>query len=189
MDILLQVFSAMSFPVVFSVALVALVLFFVFNGEKKPQQKQQPGIQQSGTQYPKAVKDNDPHFDALLAQNAIFLRTGVGGFVEVVGESNYQDNIRQIPSNMRENFWVQLSPEPTNPHDKKAIAVLYNGLTLGYLSREEAREFHKVNAETLGEGRPIAATAKTIGGSREKPSFGILLDFDASGKRYKRPMR
>lgn len=128
----------------------------------------------------------DPHYPELVERKAIFIRGGVGGFWDVVGESNYHQTIKAIPKAARENFWAELRPEPENPHDEMAIAVLYRGKTIGYLPRDDARLFHRINAETIQEGRPIAVQAKTTGGTSEKPNFGILLDFDHQGRRYKR---
>ena len=55
----------------------------------------------------------------------------------VVGESHYQDALRRIagPGAVRHYCGAMLIPEPKNPHDNMAVAVMAVGRRVGYLSR------------------------------------------------------
>ncbi len=124
----------------------------------------------------------EPDQPQTLPENAIRLGGGVGGFIEVVGESRYQEACQkarasgQTVGNYRE-FWAALEPEPTNPADSEAVRVHLDGQTLGYLTRGDARTFRKTHVEAISSGRPVFCHARPIGGSRDKPTIGIMLDF------------
>ena len=48
--------------------------------------------------------------------------------LEIVGESAYQDHIRQVSRRAGGgDFEILLRPEPRNPHDANAVAVLADG--------------------------------------------------------------
>jgi hypothetical protein len=118
----------------------------------------------------------------VLPENAIRLGGRVGGFVEVVGESNYQGALREMRASaeMRrasDELWAGLEPEPTNPHDPNAVRVHFDGQTVGYLCRADAKEFLKTHIEAIESGRPIFCRARLIGGTFDKPRLGIMLDF------------
>jgi hypothetical protein len=55
----------------------------------------------------------------------------------VKGESHYQANIRRVAVPGKP---VHLVPEPTNPYDRNAVRVDCDGLCIGYIPREQARE-------------------------------------------------
>lgn len=66
---------------------------------------------------------------------------------EVVGESNYQHALRALantpaPDDDKTGIAI-LVPEDDNPHDNKAVKVTVQGLTIGYLSREDARSYRR----------------------------------------------
>ena len=118
----------------------------------------------------------------VLPENPIRLKCAVGGFVEVVGECYHEANIRRArrSAEPREHFhlfWAGLEHEPNNRADPNAVKVHFNGLTLGYLSRSDARTFLKAHRAALGSGRPIVCEARILGGTREKPNLGVFLDF------------
>jgi hypothetical protein len=54
-----------------------------------------------------------------------------------------------------------------------AVAVQIDGLTVGYLCRTDARRYQR---RLLTLERPLVVPAKLIGGTDDKPSFGVLLD-------------
>ena len=54
----------------------------------------------------------------------------------VKGESSYQDNIRRVTLGKN----VDLVPEPNNQYDKNAVRIDVDGLTIGYIPREQAKE-------------------------------------------------
>ena len=53
------------------------------------------------------------------------------------GEASYQRNIRRVAAPGK---LVALVDEPTNPYDKNAVRVDVDGLTIGYVPREHAKE-------------------------------------------------
>jgi hypothetical protein len=66
----------------------------------------------------------------------------------VVGESFYQENLRSIVGLTVEDGDVEdveavLVLEDVNPHDKNAVRIDVCGLTVGYLSRENAKSYRK----------------------------------------------
>lgn len=66
---------------------------------------------------------------------------------EVVGESNYQHALSALAENTHpdeEKTGIAiLVPEDNNPYDNKAVRVIVQGLTIGYLSREDARSYRR----------------------------------------------
>src|SRR5690606_12065765 len=70
---------------------------------------------------------------------------GEYGF-EVVGESHRQDALSAIcggPCEEGHELYctATLRPEPTNPHDRNAVAVDIDGRHVAYLSRSDAVDF------------------------------------------------
>ena len=105
--------------------------------------------------------------------------------LEVVGESHYQRHLKVLSGHCLKKggdseLIAKLHYENTNPHDKKAIRVVINGRTVGYLSRKDARLFRK-RIEKVGlEGLIISCNAEILGGKRvglfKKTDFGVWLD-------------
>jgi hypothetical protein len=94
------------------------------------------------------------------------------GFLGVVGESQYQPALLGVAK--RGRFCeAALIPEPDNPFDVNAVVVQINGATVGYLPRSHARRYQR---RLLTLAQPIRCPAKLIGGTHDKPSFGVLLD-------------
>lgn len=67
---------------------------------------------------------------------------------DVVGENFRELHISKViggrPTRDQEIVWegvAELVPEPDNPHDSKAVSVRVNGLIVGYLDREAARDY------------------------------------------------
>ncbi len=112
--------------------------------------------------------DGDGHFD-----------------LEVVGVSCYQRHLRVLSNRYSKKggereLIARLHYENTNPQDKKAIRVVIDGGTVGYLSRKNARLFRKRIEKVRPEGLIISCDAEIIGGKRvgffKKKDFGVLLD-------------
>jgi hypothetical protein len=122
------------------------------------------------------------------------------GFVEVVGESRRQNELRRVAKaastarpfleelsgqalsrakyeDDRKWFRAVLLAEPHNPVDKKAIAVYADGVgQIGYLSRENARAYQRVFQELGRHGTSVGTCpAFLIGGEPGKPSYGAVL--------------
>lgn len=64
--------------------------------------------------------------------------------VDIVGEQSYQANLRKIagPKQERSKYvevMARVVSEPFNAYDKNAIKIEIRGLTVGYLSRDDAK--------------------------------------------------
>ena len=98
--------------------------------------------------------------------------TGHHGFINVVGELSYQDTLRSLPR----VFTVKLVPEPQNPYDSNAVAIMTEDeRTIGYLARAVARSYQ---AKLLQQPRPVTCPAKLTGGEGGKTHLGVVLDFE-----------
>lgn len=103
----------------------------------------------------------------------------------VVGESFYQDALEALGGARtergveRRNHQAALMPEPENPKDPKAIAVLIEGRLVGYLSREDAREYRPVlnlvESMDLGVGCHASLTGGWDRGSGDRGAIGVVL--------------
>lgn len=97
----------------------------------------------------------------------------------VVGESNYQEALWKVVQEIGHEVPAILQPEPNNPYDSNAIAVMAAGMVVGYLSREDAvRYLPGLLKLQASRGRPIALNAKIFGGVAGKSSLGIWLYHD-----------
>tara|TARA_R110002110_G_scaffold95455_1_gene246499 strand:- start:51868 stop:52275 length:408 start_codon:yes stop_codon:yes gene_type:complete len=111
---------------------------------------------------------------------------GPGSFdQEVVGEFAYQKNLKRLCGGYKEKcnrlrVVAVLEYEDDNPHDNKAIKVAIDGNTVGYLSRDDAREYRKRIKKTGNEGITISCDAQIVCGKRisflNKTNFGVWLD-------------
>jgi hypothetical protein len=111
------------------------------------------------------------------------LGTGTGFALNVAGESFRQPALRALDAGRLQRgeivtFTVDLVPEPHNPHDAHAIRVdIHNGTQVGYLSREDAFDYHDVFAALTAQHLTGTAYAVLIGGVLpDKPMIGALLD-------------
>jgi hypothetical protein len=105
----------------------------------------------------------------------------------VVGESHYQDAIwRQAGAargaEVRCESIAILVPEPENPFDPDAIAVVLPAGKAGYLSREDAAQYLPgLRALMAKHGAPIAVRCVIIGGGyngQQAKMLGVWLDHD-----------
>lgn len=115
---------------------------------------------------------------------------GNGGFSqETVGESFYQPALDTLCGGKCEEGHEHecraiLQPEPDNPHDDQAVAVLVRGRKVAHLARADARKFRvqMANLGSPGDGGECAAiitggwlrSRKT--GATEEGHYGIALD-------------
>lgn len=102
-------------------------------------------------------------------------------FIGVAGESFHQDTLEQLDELFRgiaradRSFTVRLVPEPTNPHDPHAVAVVTEGQApIGYLPQEVARDFHALLA---AQPAPVSVPAQLTGGDDQRPTIGVTLNF------------
>jgi hypothetical protein len=77
-------------------------------------------------------------------------------------------------------------PEPGNPKDPAAIAVLIEGRHVGYLSRENARAYRPVLDLVSGQGLGVGCHASLTGGwdrgSGERAAIGVVLHLGSPGQ-------
>lgn len=111
---------------------------------------------------------------------------GPGEFgIQVVGESFHQRELEAICGGInkygsRVLKTAVLILEDENPHDPKAVRVEIDGLTVGHLSRANAREYRRMLADN---GHPrITASCRAIvmggwdRGDGDNGMFGVRLD-------------
>ena len=147
------------------VVVVALVVWIWY---RRKQRKQTAGTQRSaGVQ-----KREERSLDALDLSDP----KGECDF-HIVGESNYQPELRRIAKSGR-TFLAVVMLEPNNPRDPNAIRVCADGggRTIGYLDRDYALDYHSVFALLAQHDRVGACRAKLIGGIGDKKSFGVMLN-------------
>lgn len=115
----------------------------------------------------------------------------LGGYddLEVVGESQYQDNLWSLvggrgdsAQRVRENVIAILTPEPENAYDRNAVVVTVNGLKVGYLSREDAELIQPgLLALSRVHAKPVALGGAIVGGGirQDGPGkLGVFLSFN-----------
>lgn len=84
-------------------------------------------------------------------------------WVSGVGENFRLDNWRKLLGNVtpdiehKQKLMVQLIPEPSNPYDKKAIALHVNGIHLGYLSGDHAAHYGPTIKKVYANGDALLA--------------------------------
>jgi len=111
--------------------------------------------------------------------------------VQVQGESNYRYNIEKICGDFDEeegynddSHQAALYLEDDNKYDPgNAVLVQINDLTVGYLSRPNAKTYRQKLTELNAPSNAIAICGASIRGGflkkdGTKADFGIRLDFD-----------
>jgi hypothetical protein len=104
--------------------------------------------------------------------------------VPIVGEASYQSNIVAIVGKGRTGTNVKfvdadLILENSNPYDKMAVRIDINGKTVGYLSREYARQYRQRLTEAGIPEETATCRAKIVGGSPregERGRYGVWID-------------
>jgi len=103
------------------------------------------------------------------------------GFVDLVGESRYQETLRGLSGLFEtigrtdRTFVVKLIPEPENPSDPNAVAARTEGdATVGYLGKRHASEYQRL---LRSRADVVTCVARLTGGSSTKPSIGVEIDF------------
>ncbi len=106
-------------------------------------------------------------------------------FLDVVGESKYQTELENICGGYSEDGYEKLVQatlihEDNNPYDNKAIAVYIEGEPVGYLSRENARQYREKLRNAGYPGMAATCSAMIVGGwdrgDGDKGCFGVKLD-------------
>lgn len=106
---------------------------------------------------------------------------------EIVGESHYQPALRQLAGEHGDEspdreYTAMLVPEHNNPHDGYAVRVVVEGMTVGYLPRDDARSFRRrLSAKNMAIV-PTCCAALIVGGFRLKNGlrahYGVKLDIN-----------
>lgn len=105
------------------------------------------------------------------------------GSMEVVGESHYQDDLREAfrraedsGDPRRRRIITILHPEPHNPHDPNAVGVYALNGQVGHLSRQEATRWQQEIADAWKRNAtPIAVRATVVTGPND--IYGVWLDW------------
>lgn len=110
--------------------------------------------------------------------DAVARLLGNGLFDQVaVGTAAFQPALSALASRTgQRKCIVALTPEPRNPDDPMAVCLRHGDTPLGYLPRDEARDFHDDMARLGLAGRPAEAWARVVGGDTDRPTRGIRLD-------------
>lgn len=102
--------------------------------------------------------------------------------MRVAGESHCQPALtklrgRCVPSDSgRPSFPVALVPEPDNPYDPHAVAVVTETGRVGYLPREDAERYGPTLDSLRRAGYDGAScTGLLTGGEPDKPRLGVVL--------------
>ena len=103
----------------------------------------------------------------------------------VVGTARYQDALEAICGGHREdghNFktTASLVLEDDNAHDNQAVRIDIKGKTVGYLSREYARQYRRMLNRTRHPRITASCGAMIVGGwdqgGGDRGLFGVRLD-------------
>ena len=98
--------------------------------------------------------------------------------ITVAGVSHRQDTV----SRRREGQAVHLIRNPANVHDQSAIEV-HAGEHIGFVPRDEA-EIMALYLGYYGTDYVEATIDKLTGGTKEKPTIGVVLDIQVSEVLY-----
>jgi hypothetical protein len=82
--------------------------------------------------------------------------------VRVSGTSHYQEMLTWLRHYVNDNLPTAFYPEPDNPHDPNAVAVIIAGWRAGYLARDYARLWQPVILAEHASGRAVTATGRLV---------------------------
>lgn len=116
----------------------------------------------------------------------IVVLKGPGTFsLNAVGEANYQNALESICGGRTKDGHklivdAILFHQDNNQYDAKAVAVTIQGEIVGYLSRQNARQYRESLKSAGFAGLPATCRAKITGGwdrgDGNKGHFGVRLD-------------
>jgi hypothetical protein len=104
---------------------------------------------------------------------------------EIVGESHYQDALTRICGGKTYDghekiVRARLIHENDNPHDTNAVRVEINDQKVGYLSRDDAKNYRKQLSDAGHQGIDAVCSAMIVGGWEREDGdvgeFGVRLD-------------
>lgn len=87
---------------------------------------------------------------------------------EVAGEWYRRDHLRELfsragalsPEGAELHHQAALVPDPTNPYDRRAVAVYVEGLHVGYLERSDAARYHEAIANSWANGVQVTVRSR-----------------------------
>jgi very-short-patch-repair endonuclease len=82
--------------------------------------------------------------------------------VQVSGASHHQEALTWLRYYANDRLPAALYPEPDNPHDSNAVAVIIGGRRVGYLTRDYARLWQPVILAEHAAGRAVTATGRFL---------------------------
>lgn len=109
-----------------------------------------------------------------------FYRSDGADELEVVGEASYQSALWRLShgslgDRIRCDIVAVLTPEPSNPYDRNAIAVVVDGMRVGYLARETAARYLPGLQQLMSRtGRHVAVRGVIVGGGQYDDGPGRL---------------
>ncbi len=99
---------------------------------------------------------------------------------EIVGESNYQNNLKWAERTYGKYVIANIYLENENKFDKNAVKIRINNQTIGYLPREDAIAFREKLGIYNFSGAVFQSTIEITGGGKtsngEDLMFGAMLD-------------
>lgn len=117
---------------------------------------------------------SEPALEPVTAEVAFASFTKRRRQLQVVGESFYQRELNSVLRRGNMSPSVDLFPEPKNPHDTNAVAVLLEGMIIGHLARPNAATFRREMA-TLGySSRTITGIGAGVYGGGDE-NWGVFL--------------
>jgi hypothetical protein len=99
--------------------------------------------------------------------------------IHAVGESNHQQELARMRGRQQTflQTWALLMAEPDNPYDKNAVSIAVNGVTVGYLCREDAALFQPAVLDMAQRsGQPPKVKAAIVGGGGSRLGVQLILD-------------
>ena len=120
----------------------------------------------------------------------LFFLTNYSYSTKVVGESNYQENLRSVIGFIddeqqqvsEDGFTANLILEDENPYDRgNAVRVEINGYIVGYLSKSDASDYRQ-SLSRLKVNNAVGNCSAIVSGKWnnevESLLFGVILDLD-----------
>lgn len=135
-----------------------------------------------------SVGNTQPHAAALQPAPAIDPPPPLPDDIDeydVVGESHYQRQLLTLFGPKGEHgveieCAATLTPEPSNPHDKNAVRCEISGLQVGYLGRDDAKDFSRYLRRKKLSTLAVAATVR--GGwknAKGEGHYGVTIQVPA----------
>lgn len=115
-----------------------------------------------------------------------------GSWERIAGVMHYQANIEKVAGgrskeDVRIETFAALVREPNNPEDENAVAVHINGHVVGYLPRDDAKDFQPLLQKLEKQKKVAGCSALVLGGQkkgfrREQHDFGIRIHLPSNAE-------